>query len=620
VKEEGALSALRNGHASIADLLMGSQGDAKLREYVLNHLAKFRRTTHYADPALVRWLLQFVEPSQITEKLILNARYLNAEIIGMLLDHNRDLHITEEMIRKCSQSRGAIKAFVTREPEMKISSDILITIMQFWPFDAELCIKLINKTDPAVITCEAIAEAASIAGAFGIEEQVMPVLLLLLKRAEQINFTELAVMQAFQNDSTGKVVKTLLAHKWPVTPSLLRDVTEWGRAATFPLILDAAGGTDQITPELFEAAAGRIEADGKEILELLVSQSRQPINNETWLRMIGNCLQRETLRFILNLKPNTPVPESTLLRLAEDGHFGNNLFVVLLNDERDLEITDAVVGMALANMNYGELVPQLLNRHGTECITEQVLIGAVSNIGFGHEMTRALMDREVPIEAPSADVINAVVQNIHSGLQILRMLEAHFGPFEFTDENVEAAASGSSQVIQLVFGRRSITHTTNSMLLKAASKGNLDGMKTLLQLEDAVVTREILIAAAKNSQCGPELLRWLWDRSPEIKLCVEIFKAAATVRSVAPETMGFLVDRIDDSQFGQQVLEAVTGSDAVSLGDSILMETLLNSSLSVQVTSEMVARVREQHGTDSFLWRVMKRHCQNDEDSDTAET
>jgi hypothetical protein len=625
VKEQGAILAFRNGHASTAKLLIGPQGDSKLREYVLYHLGDARRRIDH-EPDLVRWLLDMIEPAQITEKVILKAKHLDAEIIGMLLDHNRDLRVTEEMVRKCSGSQGAVEAFMTREPNLEITSDILVTFMRIDPFDAELCLKLINGSNTAAITCGTISWAAHHAGDPEQEEQFMPILRLLLERAEQGIFHESASLLAFPSDRTGKVVGILLEHGWPATPRVLNETAALGTLPAFSLIFDAAGGSGQITPELLEAAAGNWEPNGEEILKYLVSQLTQPVSDETWARLIGNCQRRETLRLVLDIKPNLRVPESALLGIiaASTPTGAAEIWAMLLNEEQDLEITDIVVGVALGKMKYGEHIPQLLNRHGTEVITERILIGAVRNNGFGDEMTRALMQRNVPIEVPSAKVIGKVIRNTHSGLQILQMLEARFGPFEFTDDNVETATEGSLQMIKLIFGRRSITHATPSMLLNTASRGTLDGMKILLQLDGTIVTREILIAAAGNRQCGAHMVRLLSDHSPELEPCIEMFMKAADAADTPAfdqTTIRFLVDRVDDVRFAQQVLEAATTPENLNrFWITSLVEILLESSLPVQVTREMVARIRAHRGPDWFLWRVVARHARVMEMEGTPET
>lgn len=134
-------------------------------------------------------------------------------------------------------------------------------------------------------------------------------------------------------------------------------------------------------------------------------------------------------------------------------------------------------------------------------------------------------------------------------------------------------------------------------------------MKILLQLDGTVVTREIMIATAGNKQCGAEMVRLLWDHNPEIEPCVEMFLEAADVTSFDLTTIGFLVDRVDDVHFGQQVLEAaITSKNIKTIGIHRLVEMLLESSLQVHLTREMVARIRAHRRLNPFLWRVVARH------------
>jgi hypothetical protein len=207
--------------------------------------------------------------------------------------------------------------------------------MESDPLDAELCLKLINGSNTAAITCGTISWAAHHAGDPEQEEQFMPILRLLLERAEQGIFHESASLRAFPSDRTGKVVGILLEHGWPATPRVLNETAALGTLPAFSLIFDAAGGSGQITPELLEAAAGNWEPNGEEILKYLVSQLTQPVSDETWARLIGNCHRRETLRLVLDIKPNVRVPESALLRIiaASTPTGAAEIWAMLLNEE-----------------------------------------------------------------------------------------------------------------------------------------------------------------------------------------------------------------------------------------------------------------------------------------------
>jgi hypothetical protein len=429
----------------------------------------------------------------------------------------------------------------------------------------------------------------------------MSILLLLLERAGHIQVTELAASRAFVWDRTGEVTRILLDHGWPVTPVVVLQAAKHGEAATFPRILEAAGGSCQITPKLLVAAAGNRYEDGKAILAHLVSQLNQPINDETWASMIATCARPDSLQIILDTKPHVQVPESALLSIAADLWLFAELFGMLLSDGRELQITDVVVREVLENLSPVDMSPevlasQLLDRHGTKLVTEHMLISAASNQWFAGEVTRAIINRKLPVEVPSAEVIDAAIKNTSSGLQALQVLEDYLGPLEYTDKHVESVVVRGDQMMKIVFDRRSITQAPASTLSKVACRGNLDGMKFLLRLDNTIVTREILIAAAGNGECGAEMLRLLWDHSPEIELCIEMFMQAvgsSVYRNFSFDTISFLVDRLDDVKLGQQVLEAATTKENLdSTGCRVLVEILLDSTLPVRVTSEMAARVR----------------------------
>lgn len=630
VKEQGAMVAFSKGHASIADLLIGSKGDPKLREYVLHHMGDISEFHRLSDPGLVRWLVNFFTPAQITEEVIIKTMKLNhPETVGILLDHNSNLLITEEMILKSLINPQLVTALLAREPNISSTSEILMTAISFQSMDTDL-INLIRRSNPVVITCDVISRAAQGAGFIEQQEQAIPILLLLLKRAGHIPVTEWAVSQAFEWDCTGEVTSILLDHGWPVTSVtslIVLQAAKRGKAAVFPRILEAAGGSCQITPELLLAASGNFSKDGKEILKYLTSQLNPPVNDETWAGMIARCHRTDSLQIILDMKPHVQVPESALLSIAADLWFFAEHFSMLLSDGRELHITDAVVREVLEKLSPVDVSPeeiasQLLDRHGTKLVTEHMLISAASNQRVAGEVTRAIINRKLPVEVPSAEVIDAAIKNTSSGLQALQVFEEYLGPLEYTDKHVESVVERGDPMMKIVFDRRSITKAPLSMLSKAACRGNLDGMKFLLQLNNTIVTREILIAAASNKLHGAEMLRLLWDHSPEIELCIEMFMQAvgsSVCRNFSSDTISFLVDRLDDVKLGQQVLEAATTKENLgSNGCRVLVGELLDSTLPVRVTSEMAARIRKYDRCG--MWDELGPYAMAMETRETADT
>ncbi|KAJ5152823.1 Galactose oxidase/kelch beta-propeller [Penicillium canariense] len=597
VKEEGTLWAFLNGHHSTAKLLLGSEGNSHLREHVLHHLGESYFHGQPLDPDLVRWLLSLVEPAVITEKVITNANHVDKQIISMLLDHNRELRVTEKMVQKCAASEGTIAAFLSREPNLEVDLDMLLATLEGPSFDNELIVSMINRIDPAVITSGVISQAVFWLG-FHDNKQLTSILHLLLERAGPIHVTDSAMCSAIECCRNRAVVETLLNRGWPVTPSVVKCAARYCTTAVFQLIWDAGGG--QITPQLLESAAGNLY--GERTVTLLKSLLGHPVDDETWRKMMLRCHTPDTMRVLLDMKPNLRVPEAALLALAEKNGkiHSRKMLAILMEDSRELDITDSVVEAALENQDYDEHIPRLLDRHDASFITERMLLGAVRNALFGDQMTKALMHRKVQIEVPSTQLINAVILNVYSGLRILRMLEAHFGPFEFTDENVKNALSGSLNMMKVVFERQSIQEAIPSILLRTASHGYPDVMKSVLQLDKAVVTRETLIAAAGNHKYGPEMLRILWKAAHKVELCIEMFLNAKN-----DETLQFLIDRVDDVRFGEDVLEAAMTSTTMNeVQLDCLLSCFLDSSLPVQVTNEMVVNNLIK-GNGTSLWRVL---------------
>lgn len=82
----------------------------------------------------------------------------------------------------------------------------------------------------------------------------------------------------------------------------------------------------------------------------------------------------ETLQALLEMEPGLKVPEEVLVAFTKSE---NMILNVVLGDNRELEVTDAVVERALEIMEYDETMSRLLDRHRSKKISSQIPLGAV---------------------------------------------------------------------------------------------------------------------------------------------------------------------------------------------------------------------------------------------------
>ncbi|KAJ5493724.1 Galactose oxidase/kelch beta-propeller [Penicillium fimorum] len=585
VKEACILAATTYHQYDILEYLMGETTDQLLQKRVLEALVRNN------DIEPLRWFLTLIEPDLITGSVFVNTYQVGKEIIELLLDHNKNLHITTELIEECAYSYASIDGLLRRAPDVLITPEILNNAIEDIPI--ERLREILDKNDRSIITSDVIGTASSCAG---YKDGMRAKIELLLARAGQTKGTERAMMRAIVCNGNTEVIQILLDHGWPVTEKVMVHAAKQGMVVSFQLLLKAGG---LITPQVIVSGA-RNAYDGTRMVKLLVSLMNGPLDDELWVQMMLQCAQipfpySEILQALLEMKPDLMISEEALIAFMENRYRGNTNLSVILEDNREFQVTDAVIVTALKKLDYDKPILKLLDRHGSTKVSSQMLLGAAQNIQFGDEMTKLLLQRTATIEKPSSMVVDAVVDNFISGYATLQILESHFGQLELREPHVKIAAeSGSYSMLTLVLDRCSITEATPPVLLAAAAKGSLEMMKHLLKLDNAVVTEEILIAASGNYDCSVDMLKVLWNFAPHIKVSPRMFLNVQDSSLYSSATIvGFLFSRVKDSKLCQDILNAVMTANQSPdrWRDSAFVSVLdcvLESDFEIEVTDELV--------------------------------
>lgn len=606
-------AAIHQQHSVLRSLLDTTNNRGLLQELVFQMVV-------LRDVDGVREFLKLLEPAEVTKLMLARAR--RPEIISMLLDHNRGIQITTKMVEENGWASDCINVYLDRAPDLEITSGILSNAIGNMGFDSFK--RLVDRADPAIITSNVIAVAVFKAH---VGPHVLPIMELLLERAGEIEVNDVAMIQAVVNSKSPEMVKRLIDQGWILAPRIIEYGARTATKEAFQVLFGASGAN--VTPRLLELAAAN-DREGDRVVTLLVNLLDDAVDDETWNRMLVRCARnrsrgQETMGVLLPLKPTTKVGEKVFLVALEmdsdDHRTLNRMLNRMLDENRELEITDSVVRCALEKMKYDETITKILDRHGCPVISCDMMIGAVSNSLFGDEMTKLLLHREGMLEPPSAEVRNAVICNDLSGYEILQMLESRFGNFTFTDADLESAASGSLKMLKLILNRRGISHTPGSLIQEAASCAHLDVLKHVLQLYDGPFGRDMVVAAAGNGGSGAEKFKLIWDLAPDVKPCPELFLEAA---KAGEDNLNLILDRLEDESLCQTVLDATVQSrddcydlvrtflrrgapvkisqktfmDAIESGNGEILGLVLNHMPEFEITQEIVdlAVEREDYG------------------------
>lgn len=87
----------------------------------------------------------------------------------------------------------------------------------------------------------------------------------------------------------------------------------------------------------------------------------RPLGDDLWVQMMTKCAWNtwgnpETLQALLKMKPGLRVPEQVLIAFTDNHFKGNIILDIVLGDNREMEITDAVMASALKNLDYDETI------------------------------------------------------------------------------------------------------------------------------------------------------------------------------------------------------------------------------------------------------------------------
>ncbi|KGO78064.1 hypothetical protein PITC_040720 [Penicillium italicum] len=358
----------------------------------------------------------------------------------------------------------------------------------------------------------------------------------------------------------------------------------------FELLLKAGG---PVTSKVVVNGAENL-TDGPRMINFLVSLLDCPLDDELWLEMMlrfARCpSSQETIHALLGMKPGLKVSEEVLIALSRFGSNGSIILDVILEDNREMQITDAVIINALEWMDTK--------------VSSQMLLGAARNCQFGFEMTKLLLRRTATIEKPSSLVVDAVIRNQTSGYETLQILESHFGPLDLSEAHVEAAAkSGNDSMLTLLLDRCSISEATQPVLLAVAAKGSLEMMKHLLKRGNVVIAEEILIAASKHDRCMIKMLRLLWNFAPDIKVCPQMFLNIFEFTDAE-----FLFSRVKDSKLCHEILYTVMTTKH-EIADRLPMDIvniILEGEFEIEVTDEYVMDALE--AGQGWLWGAFFNH------------
>jgi Ankyrin repeats (3 copies) len=595
LKEEGFVVAVQHFQYETLKVLLGSEYTLEIPEKLLLELVEDN-----SAPDALEWLLEWSKSIKITERIVSAANRLSSRTMTLLLDHAKDLVVTDDMLESASWTAdaGAMRILLSRASKPKITTEALRRAARSG--DSEMVQLLLGTgIDPGIITSDVLGQAAR---AGNIETMKI-----LLERARDIEITDETMEEAARCRRSCETVQMLIDHGGKVTQDVTVAAAKEGGASVLELLLGRGG---QVTEQILEAGA-RNCIDGTEVSKLLLHQANESLTQEDWVEIMKKAAENTwhgpgVVKLLLDAEPTYPIPEEILLAATQKNSIsGNEILDNVLENGRDMEITADIVESSLRHLDYNEVLSKVLDRHVSTAVTTGMLIAAAENPRFGDEIMSLLVTRSAVLHTPTEEVVRAVVSNSHSGFEMLRILEHRFGQFTFSNAVMEAAsAHGSPSVMELILDRQTTIPIKETLLLAAASSGVPEVMKLLLERSGAVVTEQMAISAAGNRGGDKDMIKLPLAHSKSIKINSAMIGRAAGCEWRAVETLRFLLNRTGRIKLSSDVFQGALESGYCC---SDVVAFLLKANVEVEVTEDVFVAAGESPYA-AALFRLFRDH------------
>jgi hypothetical protein len=271
------------------------------------------------------------------------------------------------------------------------------------------------------------------------------------------------------------------------------------------------------SPSVMIAAAAGNWTSGKGMAHALceVNGQRLELTDAVALSAIGNWRSGEEFLTTLLQQPWGRIRLTKTFTMVVCRHCSQTLVSLLIGRLADGLFKIPMGALAtLCERFDARLIAKLLNKcHGLFTISEDMLESAALNWRYGDEVIALLIQTADPRTPITEETMVAAASNWYCGAKILDVLLSRRENVPITQRVCRAAVSN---------------YSCGEAVLKSLLKQACD--------HHIFITEGILMAAAKNSQCGLKILQLLHDHFGRIPITENLFHAART----GPDQFGAL--------------------------------------------------------------------------------
>ncbi|KAI4233140.1 MAG: hypothetical protein LQ349_004584, partial [Xanthoria aureola] len=479
----------------------------------------------------LQWLLKHSTKTKITKEVLVAATMrtrTNGEFMALLLDQSREMMITEDIIEETSATgdASALDVLLGHAKDCEITEKSLSRAAATG--DSASMELLLAAGGHGSISSKVLGEAAR----SGNEDT----LCLLLDLAMDIDIDAEAVEQAVNQShpSDGRTVRILLENGGKVTQRAVLTAVRNSSLPVIEALLDWGGKLNQQVID--KAAANYI--DGLNVFQALLERvgSRQMLVEaftKLTVMAAGNSIQYglEIMEILLHQESCKGIQIVEMVLLEAHGITGNMILALLLEDGRDIEITEKALQSILerlqSSVDFYGTIDAVLRRAYAIGTTQRMIVAAARNKRQGDDMLSLLLSRS-NLPPLTEETVKSVIAHPTLGLEMIKLLKKHYGRVEITDDVVqECAAHGSLATMEYMVAQNNAIKISSETLKCCARTGNWEVARYILKQNKAIiVTQEHIDLAVGNAAVDHYMLRFLLQERPDGRVTGETLKQA----------------------------------------------------------------------------------------------
>ena len=309
----------------------------------------------------------------------------------------------------------------------------------------------------------------------------------------------------------------------------------------------------------------------------------------------------EMMRPLLHRAESSAVTEDVFLGALSNIN-GNHMLPMLWEKTNTIAITEDVLSQALRNLD-SNVIWDVLALVETSNITGDLLAAAAANKFCGDAIVKDFLQEADLAELP-VEVVLSAIKNHEKGEEVMVALEQSFGPIELTEHILLSLFR--IRDVDSTFDQNPLQerikpeHITEKVLIAAIGSGSKKALHVITPKSNHVpITLDVLKAAMRSGQSG--FSRFFWNRAHLSEVPQTLIQAAAESYY---GIFKFVLTEAKEVRSEEDLFMAIARQGRGSIE---MFELLLERDIPLRITSNVIRAAVAKCTTESAMYRSLRR-------------